>query len=43
MFAAMLAVPTENYLGELMSEIDVDGLTAEGRAVPVMRAGEWVG
>ncbi len=26
MFAAMLAVPTENYLGELMSEIDVDGL-----------------
>ena len=22
--------------------IDVDGLTAEGRAVPVMRAGEWV-
>ncbi len=26
MFAAMLAVPTENYLGELMREIDVDGL-----------------
>ena len=26
MFAAMLAVPTENYLGELMNEIDVDGL-----------------
>jgi aminopeptidase N len=26
MFAAMLAVPTENYLGEMMSEIDVDGL-----------------
>ena len=25
------------------AEIDVDGLTAEGRAVPVMRAGEWVG
>lgn len=24
------------------AEIDVDGLTAEGRAVPVMRAGEWV-
>ncbi len=26
MFAAMLAVPTEGYLGELMAEIDVDGL-----------------
>ncbi|NEU13943.1 aminopeptidase [Methylobacterium sp. BTF04] len=24
------------------AEIDVDGLTAEGRAIPVMRAGEWV-
>jgi aminopeptidase len=22
--------------------IDVDGLSAEGRAIPVMRAGEWV-
>ena len=26
MFAAMLAVPSENYLSELMTEIDVDGL-----------------
>ena len=26
MFAAMLAVPSENYLAELMAEIDVDGL-----------------
>jgi aminopeptidase N len=25
-FAAMLAVPTESYLGELMNEIDVDGV-----------------
>ncbi|MCJ2080105.1 aminopeptidase [Methylobacterium sp. J-090] len=24
------------------AEIDVDGLTAEGRAIPVMRAGEWI-
>ena len=24
------------------AKIDVDGLTAEGRAVPVMRRGEWV-
>ncbi|KQT18734.1 peptidase M29 [Methylobacterium sp. Leaf399] len=24
------------------SEVDVDGLTLEGRAVPVMRAGEWI-
>jgi aminopeptidase N len=31
MFAAMLAVPTENYLGELMAEIDVDGIFAARR------------
>ncbi len=24
------------------NQVDVDGLTAEGRAIPVMRAGEWV-
>ena len=24
------------------NRIDVDGLSAEGRAIPVMRAGEWV-
>ena len=31
MFAAMLTVPTENYLGELMAEIDVDGIHAARR------------
>jgi len=31
MFAAMLAVPSENYLGELMAEIDVDGIHSARR------------
>jgi aminopeptidase N len=47
MLAAMLAVPTEAYLGELMAEIDVDGLH---RARTALRAGlgaalfdDWIG
>ncbi len=40
MFAAMLAVPTENYLGELMREIDVDGLHRARDALRASIGGE---
>jgi aminopeptidase N len=40
MFAAMLAVPSENYLGELMSEIDVDGLHRARGALRTVLGGE---